>query len=254
VQVADFPVWMRALLAATLILFGCNFALLMANLIGTPWKVDPGVATLLGAIVGLGIVGWQARLGFGNLVRSQENQAKLEREARLHQRELDRENRNEDEAAKRKTLLAALRAEIFFLSMKASEASTWAEMMSKFTDGASKSGLSNTNEELTVLSFDAPVFKANISNLGLLGASLAADVVTVCSRATPAPVTKFDTPAPIAMVVSFYAAHSLIMHEWMEDLIHVGRRLRAAEEGTEDREQLFMMQQERRKKKEAEKG
>jgi hypothetical protein len=244
---------MRALLAATVIVFGFNFILLMAYLIGTPWKVDSGVATLIGAIVGLGIVGWQARLGFGNLVRSQENQAKLERDARLHQRELDRENRNEDEAGKRRTLLAALRAEVMVLSVKATEACEWAEMMSSFTESASKSGISNTNKELTRSSFDAPVFKANIPNLGLLGASLAADVVSVCSRATPTSVTKFDTPAPIKMVVSFYLAHSLVMHEWMEDLIHVGMRLRAAEEGTDDREPLFMMQQ-RRKKRKAEKA
>jgi len=75
-------------------------------------KVDPGLATLIGAIVGFSIVAYQARAGFMNLIRSQENQAKLEREARVHQMELDEEARKIVEVAERKTLMAALRAEL----------------------------------------------------------------------------------------------------------------------------------------------
>jgi heme A synthase len=39
-------------------------------------KIDPGLATLLGAVIGFSVVAWQARAGFQNLIRSQENQAR----------------------------------------------------------------------------------------------------------------------------------------------------------------------------------
>jgi hypothetical protein len=45
------------------------------------WKIDPGTATLSGAIIGLAIIGRQTRRGFANLIRSQNNQAELDRDA-----------------------------------------------------------------------------------------------------------------------------------------------------------------------------
>jgi hypothetical protein len=61
-QLADFPRWLRALFAVFLILFFFN-ALYALAFFTAIWhlRIDPGVATLMGAIVGLGIVAWQAR-------------------------------------------------------------------------------------------------------------------------------------------------------------------------------------------------
>lgn len=83
-RAVDFPRWMRALLALTLILLFCELIVLIApipHLLQTwSWKIDPGIATLIGAIVGLYIVGMQARAGFSNLIRSQEHHAAIERQ------------------------------------------------------------------------------------------------------------------------------------------------------------------------------
>src|SRR5258707_11529083 len=112
VQLAEFPRWLRGLFAVFLILFFFNalYALAFFTAIWT-LRIDPGVATLMGAIFGLGIVAWQARLRFWNLIRSQEHRAAIEAEARQHQHQLDveREGRRIDEA--RCILMAALRAE-----------------------------------------------------------------------------------------------------------------------------------------------
>src|SRR5262245_51005454 len=112
-QLADFPRWLRALFAMFLILFFFN-ALYALAFFTAIWhlRIDPGVAILMGAIVGLGIVAWQARAGFTNLIRSQQHRAAIETEARQHQHTLDveREARRTDE--ERRVVLAALRAEI----------------------------------------------------------------------------------------------------------------------------------------------
>lgn len=70
-HLADFPPWLRALFAVFLILFFFNalYAIAFFTAIWT-WRIDPGVATLVGVIVGLGIVAWQARFGFEGIWRS----------------------------------------------------------------------------------------------------------------------------------------------------------------------------------------
>jgi hypothetical protein len=188
-------------------------------------------------------------MGFKNLIRSQENQAGLERDARLHQYDLDRRNQDEEEERKRKTLIAALRAEVYYLSLKAGEASRWALVMSALFEGGAKEGFANTATKVSMSSFDAPVYKAHIAHLGLLGASLAADVVTVCSRAIASPVAELPKPGPNMMIAKLYEAHQKVMEDWQEDLNHVALRLRALEEGTPDPGQLILAKQQRVKQK-----
>src|SRR5689334_15405735 len=89
IELRDFPLWLRGLLVATLLLFFWNALFALTTMFAISWKIDPGLTTLLGATFGLGIVAWQARLGFANLIRSQENQAELDRQAREHQHTLD---------------------------------------------------------------------------------------------------------------------------------------------------------------------
>ena len=65
-------------------------------------QIPQPVATMVAGIVGLGVVAWQARLGFSNLVRSQENRAALDRDARTHQAELTREQKAAEAAVPRR--------------------------------------------------------------------------------------------------------------------------------------------------------
>jgi hypothetical protein len=107
-ELADFPRWLRALFAVFLILFFFN-ALYALAFFTAIWhlRIDPGIAILMSVIVGLGIVAWQVRVGFTNLIRSQEHRAPIESEARRHEHTLDVEREDQikrwqEEASKEK--------------------------------------------------------------------------------------------------------------------------------------------------------
>ena len=102
------PIELRVALGATVALIGLNAAW-AAN--QASWKIDPGTATLCGAIIGLAIIGQQARRGFANLIKSQRNQSELDRDARLHQHAIEREREIEKRSNDRNVLLAAMWAE-----------------------------------------------------------------------------------------------------------------------------------------------
>lgn len=243
----DFPFWLRALFALTLILFFINALYFIAfsaagfaAALRTGWRVDPGTATLFGSIVGLAIIGWQARLGFNNLVRSQDNQARLEREARLHQHQLELETAAQEQEQERIVLVAALRAEMSLLKDRAlavhSNVSTMREFFAKSTGGH---GLKKTLKHVSQQITKVPIFEANISKLGLLGASLAADVVSVLSE-----IGSYSDNIGIDDILEnvddektledIYKAHMMALDDWVSDLGHVENRLWAAQFGAPD--------------------
>jgi hypothetical protein len=235
-QVAEFPRWLRALFAVFLILFFFNTLYALAFFTAI-WhlRLDPGIAILMGAIVGLGIVAWQARVGFTNLLRSQEHRAAIETEARQHQHilEVEREARSTDE--ERRVLLAALRAEIAGLMDQAQAAMHHSITMHALLDQRAAAKAPNSAKPIRSPTFNAPVYQANVSKIGLLGASLGADVVRVMTKpgiSVPAP--EFDRPISKEMQAKLYLGMAATMEEWGADLCHVAMRIRAGEEGTPD--------------------
>jgi hypothetical protein len=251
-QVADFPRWLRGMFFVFLILFFFNaiYALAFLTAILTTWRIDPGVATLLGAVLGLALVAWQARLGFANLIRSQEHQARIEADARQDQHRLDiaREQRRSDE--EKRILMAALRAEIVGLMHEASAAVQAARMAQHFYEALSKQKARAATKSFRARTFEAPVYRAKVSKIGLLGASLAADVVKVMSLTGVSPQMTFDVPMDHDSMAGLYGAYADRMEEWHGELHHVAMRLLALESGTPDPGTLL----ETRKQREAKKG
>jgi hypothetical protein len=98
--------------------------------------------------------------------------------------------------------------------------------------------------------FKPPVYQANVSNIGLLGASLGADVVSVMTRTgiidSPATINR---PISNEVVAKLYAGLENAMREWREDLYHVALRIRAREEGTSDPGTLLEAQIKRKQEK-----
>jgi len=92
----DMPRILWVVLVAAIGLFLFSVAMIVAM----PWKLDQGMATLVGAVVGFGIIAWQAKIGFSNLIKSQANQSTLDREAREHQALLDVQTQERNDAAK----------------------------------------------------------------------------------------------------------------------------------------------------------
>jgi hypothetical protein len=183
------------------------FAFLTSFFATWSWRIDPGVATLIGAIVGLGIVAWQARLGFTNLIRSQENQAAIETEARLHQHQLDidreRQRANED----RRILMSTLRAEIVGLMQQAQNTMNHANVMRAMLKVMADEKAPDFTTSFTWPTFQAPVYQANLSKMGLLGASLGADVIKVMAMTgRTLPPSTSDKPMPNNVVANFTPA------------------------------------------------
>jgi hypothetical protein len=67
--------------------------------------------------------------------------------------------------------------------------------------------------------FNAPVYQANVSNIGLLGASLGADVVSVMTRTGIIdPPATIDRPMSNEVVAKLYAGLENAMREWREEV------------------------------------
>jgi hypothetical protein len=235
-HVADFPPWLRAVFGVFLILFFFN-ALYALAFFTAIWhlRIDPGVATLVGASVGLGIVAWQARLGFTNLIRSQEHRAAIEVEARRdqHMLDIDREARRTDE--ERTILMAALRAEIVGIMYRAEDVRQSSIIMRLWLEKMIAENAPDTAKSFPYPTFNAPVYQANVSKIGLLGASVGADVVRVMTRTgMTVPTTVQDQPISNKVIANLYDTMANAMHEWHADLDHVAMRIRALEEGTPD--------------------
>jgi hypothetical protein len=231
-QVADFPRSLRAMFAVFLILFFFNalYALAFLTAIWT-WRIDPGVAILIGTL-GVCILGW---VGIATLIRSQEHRAVLDMEARQHQHtlDLDREGKRIDE--NRALLMAALRAEITGLMHRAEDAIQFSNIMQSWLQEMIAAKAPNSPASFKWPTFKAPVYQANVSNVGLLGASLGADVVSVMTgTGIIDPPATINRPISNEVVAKLYAGLETAMREWREDLYHVTLRIRAREEGTSD--------------------
>jgi hypothetical protein len=189
--------------------FVCSLGLLAFDLVvlttlalSASTKIDPGLATLVAAVAGFGIIAWQTGKGFSNLIRSQENQAVIEREARLHRAELERAAEERKTEQDKAALLGALRAETAYLFGEVSNAERHVMGLVTIQKALVHRGLPPTAKALALHTFDAPVFKANISKLGLLGAYLGADIIKVLSKANGKEI-KFTLDQPFPHEVSF---------------------------------------------------
>jgi len=234
--------------AVLLILFFFNalYALAFFTAIWT-WRIDPGVAVLIGTL-GLCILGW---IGIATLIRSQEHRAVLDMEARQHQHtlDLDREGKRIDE--NRALLMAALRAEITGLMHRAEDTIQSSNIMRSWLQEMIAAKAPNSLASFKWPTFKAPVYQVNVSNIGLLGASLGADVVSVMTRTgIIGPPATIDRPISNEVVAKLYAGLENAMREWREDLYHVALRIRAREEGTSDPGTLLEAQLKRKQEKE----
>jgi hypothetical protein len=213
-----------------LFFFNALYALAFFTAIWT-WRIDPGVAILIGTL-GVCILGW---VGIATLIRSQEHRAVLDMEARQHQHtlDLDREGKRIDE--NRALLMAALRAEITGLMHRAEDTIKSSNIMQSWLQEIIAAKAPNSPASFKWPTFKAPVYQANVSNIGLLGASLGADVVSVMTRTgiidSPATINR---PISNEVVAKLYAGLEDAMREWREDLCHVALRIRAREEGTSE--------------------
>jgi hypothetical protein len=176
------PKALKVLLVTNAILLAFNIFLLVSIYAIPSWKIDSGIATLVGAVIGLCVVAWQTSRGFRNLIKSQESQAQIDRIARIHQAEIDKDAEGQARTRARTSLLVGLRAEMVHLHAKMLNSEDLAQRLQKSFEKYPPNQVSATNK-LEFDTFHAQVFEANINNLGLLPISLASDIICVLARA-----------------------------------------------------------------------
>ncbi len=111
---------------------------------------------------------------------------------------------------------------------------------------------SKTPTPFSLPTYEVPVFDANIAKLGLLGASLAGDVVQVYAMAkSKGPSTESAKAFP-ELVSKFYRGVVETHKVWSEEIVHVGSRLSHAQFGGTDPGTLYdLRQRKEREKKDA---
>lgn len=144
------------------------------------------------------------------------------------------------------TLLAALRAEIAYLIGSVSQAENHVYGLIQIEKALKAAHRPSTSKKIVLHSFTAPVFQANISNLGILGAYLGADIITVLSRANGKEIAiEKEEPMPHDVVLMIYEGNYKYLQKWRYDLYHVAMRIRVQEEGTPDPGTLVETQEKR---------
>src|ERR1700726_2848019 len=170
IKLADFPLWMRALLLITVLLCFCNLILFLAPvpfvLKSYGLEINQGLATLIGAILGLSAIAYQTRIGFNNLMLSQQNQAKLERDARVHRRKLETEAKQAEQENERKVLVAALIAELSIIFIAFDSLFRWAiSMQVSFSVSDTRKGAPDIAALIDARKPKTVIFDANIAKL-----------------------------------------------------------------------------------------
>lgn len=226
------PAELRIPIIGNVVLFAANLVWSL-SLIGT--KIDPGLATLLGATFGFAVVGWQTNRGFRNLIRSQANQAQLDREARLHKAELEENSKEKEAAREMKLLLSGLRAELAAVYSKVLQQVDLARQSHAIFSALHKRGVPSNTKEYRSIPIDAPLFKESLGRIGLLGTDLGADIIKVMSRADGvAHSMTFEAPIGNDILATLSAGRHSYLMKWSSDLYHVAMRIRSTEEGTAD--------------------
>ena len=135
-----------------------------------------GWATLIGVIIGLAAIAWQARVGFRNLILSQGNQAELDRQALQERALLDREAREhqielqaqsqEDLRRKETTVLAAaMRGELMAAAYQLRSRLIWLEGVQDILDELAKDPSNRFPTPFEIERVATPVYDANAPRL-----------------------------------------------------------------------------------------
>jgi hypothetical protein len=253
-RIADFPFWLRFVVVITLGLLAINIFFFFGPFVAlVTWanSINAGLATLIGSLIGLSILAIQTRIGFRNLIASQEHRAEKERDARADQARIERETRAEETDRDKKALASALAGELLSVWYQLRNAGIWYKAQELMLEGLKAAGEKNYSGSLTLTTCPTPVYDANVSKLGLLGSSVAGDVARVFSRVA----TRSPKPESHSMMIDawikIFKAMADNQDEWLEDVSHVVSRLYALEHGTPLPRPLSELERERQAKKQA---
>lgn len=182
---------------------------------------------------------WTTQKGFKNLISAQSHRAYIERQAREHQRDLNDASEVLRKNDKLKTVASAILAEFIVLLSDIHERqnalSTQIQILGLLGDKAQKSSL-----QFHRPAWHLPIWEKLNGEIGILGASHAADVFNIYGR------TRLKDPGneiffPNSdMAIEVYSHMREELHKWSLDLLHVTSRLSAIIFDTADPGPLYL--------------
>ncbi|WP_435655038.1 hypothetical protein [Brucella pituitosa] len=201
------------------------------------------IATVLSAMIGFGGVILTTRSGFKNLIASQEAQAKRERDDRDHKTKLQQESKIEALKHDKAVLVASLQAELSMLLDQVHGQRniifTQTAMMRTAKDSPY---LRDQESEIILPIYKTPIYDAHIDKLGLLGFSLASDVIKVYSGTK---MTSNNTKFKPEQQLVLYEAFNSFYGNWSGEIVHVVTRLNSALGYCDDPGNLYQFRNER---------
>jgi hypothetical protein len=170
--------------------------------------------------------------------------AELDREARLHQAEIQRVADEQKRQAEAKELASALHGELIAAAYKYSATMSWLRVYSATVDGIAKTPGGTVPAPVKVPRTPTPVYDANVAKVGLLGASLAAAQAYGILQAE----LEWTQPPHISAKLLAPVLKGCVdaMPDNVSDILHVGGRLAAFQYGSED-PGLLVLERKRRK-------
>jgi len=199
-----------------------------------------GWAILIGVIIGLGVIAWQTRIGFRNLLLSHAHQAELDRQASLERARLDREAREHQAELQAQAqevhqgkeaivFAAALRGELMAAAYQLSSRLIWLEGVQEILDELAKDPSNRFPTPFEIERVATPVYDANAPRLATIDPSLAADVAQVyaflCAEHKWNEPGGRDPKVFKALIEKIHTANSV----HLKDIVHVCKRLIAFE-------------------------
>ena len=215
--------------------------------IGTGWAI------LIGAVCGLSAIAWQIRQGFQALTASQQHcaqlacdsmreQARLEREVREHQAALEAKQETLQRREAAKTLALVLSSEISSIRNSLIN-KLWVLRIQK--DACKMTKSKSQKISLRIEPIKTPVFDANIQEIGLLGPSIAGDVVRIFRSVNEALPEKQTFGLDGEHLAAVLEVSILGIEGWSPAAMHVEKRLLALVTGENDPGPLLEEQQRR---------
>jgi hypothetical protein len=210
--------------------------------------ISPSGATLIAAILGFSAVAWQTRQGFKNIVKSQDNQARLDRESREDQSRIAHQHKLDDWNHEKRALAASLCGE---LSAAATRLFNTRPILSIQKLVYQQIGDAVSSQPVRVASYlsssEPRIFAANAARIGVLGPSIASDVVEMYqillwSGEVPAATTLTGT-----QISKLFEAQLEALDDWIQDQHHVNLRLLSLYGSQEDPGPLYFERQKRKK-------
>ena len=192
----------------------------------------------LGSLVGGCGVAWATNKGFYNLIAAQTHRASIEEKGREHQRALNISISKQDRRDRAETIASAIMAEFNALLTDIHTLNNSIDFQISLLSASGRNA-SESMLQLQHATWHLPIWDKLVSDIGILGPSLASDVFSIYARTRHKPTGERPGFPNVEMAIEVYKQMKEQNQAWTVDLVHVYSRLGALIEDATDPGTLF---------------